>query len=188
MTLDEVLREALDLLRDGVDGRDSPYRTLALATMDADGGANLRTVILRAFDPAARSLAIHTDARSAKVAQLAANPLVALHGWDAGRRLQLRLRGRATLHAGDATARAAWEALPPLGRQLYRVRQVPGTAIADPAAVSFDEVPEAMGFAAFVVVAVAFDRLESLRLTHGGQMRARFEWPAGALAASWLVP
>ena len=187
MSLDEVLQEALGLLRGGVTERGSPFRTLILASGDADGTPDVRTVVLRGFDPAARTLAFHTDARSAKVAQLQAQPVAALLGWDAGRRLQIRLRGRATLRAGDAVARAAWDELPPLGRQLYRVRQTPGATLPSPAATHL-EAPDGMGFAVFMVVEIAFDRLETLLLGESGQVRARFDWTGDAVSSNWLVP
>jgi hypothetical protein len=188
MTLDSVLRQATDLLRDGASARQPAFRTLALASVDADGAPDVRTVILRGFDPDSRTLSVHTDARSAKVAQLRVRPRVALHAWDAAGRLQVRLFGRATLHAADATARAAWAALPALGRHLYRIRQEPGTTVADPSAVSFDDATDTAGFETFVVVEVAYHRLETLRLADHGQIRARFDWTEGGLAAAWLVP
>jgi hypothetical protein len=188
MTLDGSLRDACALLRDAVAEKQAPFRTLVLATVDVNGGPDLRTVILRAFDAANRSVMIHTDARSLKVAQLAATPLVALHAWDAGRRLQIRLRGRATRHAGDAVARAAWESLTPLGRQVYRVRQQPGASLPVPDAVQFEELPQATGFAAFMVIEVRYDRLETVLLADHGQIRARFDWSDGGLTSAWLVP
>jgi len=39
-----------------------------------------------------------------------------------------------------------------------------------------------------VVLEVAFDRLETLRLTDQGQVRARFDFAADAVSAAWLVP
>lgn len=188
MTLDEVLQETLGRLLDGVSNRHSPFRTLSLASADVDGWPDQRTVILRAFDGPARSLEVHTDSRSAKIAQLRVDRRVTLLGWDAMSRLQVRLRGLVTLHAGDTVARSAWDSLPAVSRQLYRVQQEPGTILPDPAAAQFDEGPEAAGFATFIVVTVVFSRLETLHLTDAGQMRARFDWSAGTMTANWLVP
>ncbi len=83
LTLEGALHAAFGRLAEGArDGR-SPFRTPALATLGRDGAPQLRTVVLRGFDPAARSLSIHTDRRSAKVAELAADPRAALHVYDA---------------------------------------------------------------------------------------------------------
>jgi len=188
VTLDDILAEAFACLAAGVAEHGSPFRTLTLATVDASGSPDTRTIVLRGFDRAANVVSLHTDSRAAKYGQILANPAVALLFWDKQRRLQLRLRGRATLHGGDATARAAWAALPNVARQLYRVRQAPGTQLPDPSAAQYGEGPEALGFAAFVVIEVAFDRLEALHLTDTGQIRARFDFLPGGVQAAWLVP
>jgi hypothetical protein len=188
VTLDEVLADAFQCLAAGVTDRASPFRTVGVATVAADGTPDVRVLVLRTFDGTARHLTLHTDARSTKYAELRANPAVALLGWDRERRLQLRLRGRASLHSGGGTARAAWEALPQVTRQLYRLHQAPGTRLPDPSPGHYDEAPEAVGFASFVVVGVTFDRLETLRLTDHGLVRARFDFAAGGVDAAWLVP
>jgi hypothetical protein len=187
-TLAAMLAEAEAALHSAVTERAAAMRMVVLATLDRAGAPDLRGVILRGFDSAARVLSVHTDARSAKLAQLRAQPRVALHAWDAARRLQIRLHGHARLHAGDAVALAAWAALPAGSRQLYRVRPCPGTALADPAAAYRDALPDAAALVNFVVVAIAYDGLETLRLTEAGQLRARFDWSPDGVAARWLVP
>lgn len=188
MTLDNVLSDAFRRLEAGVADHAAPFHLLGLGTV-ADGGLpELRIVVLRGFDGAARRLIAHTDARSGKFAQLQTNPAVALLGWDPMARLQIRLRGTATLHAGDAAAQAAWGALSHGRRQLYRLRQSPGTALPDPSPHHYSEAPESVGFAAFAIVAVVFDEMETLLLADGGQERARFRFAGDGVAASWLVP
>ena len=188
MTLDGILDEAFALLAAATKDRAAPFRTVTLATVAAGGGPDVRIVVLRSFDPAGRRLSVHTDARSAKVAQIQAHPAVALLAWDPVRRLQLRLRGQASLRSGDAMTRDAWEGLPGATRHLYRLRQVPGTRLPEPSPNQYDEAPEAFGFARFLVVDIAFDRLEALHLTHLGQIRARFDFAGAAVDAAWLVP
>ena len=46
---------------------------------------------------------------------------------------------------------AAWAALPTVNRQLYRLRQPPGTPLPDPSPDQYEEASEAVGFAAFVL-------------------------------------
>jgi hypothetical protein len=188
MTLDETLQEGLGLLAAAVTDRRSPFRTLVLATVDADGAPSARILVLRAFDPKANRISLHTDRRSAKQAELLANPAAAVLAWDPTRRLQVRLRGRATLHRDDDVARAEWADLPAGARRLYRERRMPGSALADPSPRPEDELSEPQGFGQFLVIRVVFDRMETLSLTDGGQIRAGFDFSAAGVAASWLVP
>ncbi len=188
MTLDETLAEAWRLLASGAADPKSPFRTVSLGTVALDGTPTQRIVVVRGVDAAQRVVSLHTDSRSAKFAELQARPAVALLAWDPAERLQLRLSGQAALHAGDAHAFAAWDALPPISRQLYRVRQAPGTPVSDPSPSQYGEYPEPAGLAFFTAIEVAVTRVEALRLTNRGQIRARFEWGADGPAATWLVP
>ena len=61
------------LVRAVADSRHA-WRWPALATIGADGAPDVRTVVLRNASEALRRLELHTDARSAKVAQVAARP------------------------------------------------------------------------------------------------------------------
>jgi hypothetical protein len=184
--LDGTLAEAFRLLSRGVADRRCPFHTPCLATVDAAGAPALRTVVLRGFDPMARRLRLHTDLRSGKMAQIRANPAVALHGYDRAAQVQLRLSGIATLHADDAVADAAWAASRPFSRRCYAIGDAPGTPCVTPPDAPADETAGRGNFAAIVIV---FDRLEWLWLAASGHRRARFAWAAdGTLAAAWLVP
>jgi hypothetical protein len=184
-TLASCLERAFALLAEGVTNRRSPFHTPTLATIGLDGAPRARTLVLRGFDPAARTLRLHTDARSAKVAELAAEPRCALHGYDAAGGLQLRLTGRATVH-DDAVAEAAWQASRPSSRACYAIAPGPGTPVAEPPPAPRD--PEA-GRRHFRAILLRFERLEWLDLAASGHRRARFAWPAeGPPATTWLVP
>lgn len=182
----EALESAFRLLARGVADRRSPFHTPTLATRGADGAPNLRTVVLRAFDPARRRLRIHTDRRSAKAAELAAEPRAMLHGYDPGAQVQLRLAGRARLHLDDAVADAAWAASREMSRMCYAAEHAPGAILAAPAAAPRDA---AAGRANFAAVLMEVDSLDWLLLAHEGHRRARFSWDAaGALTAAWIAP
>ncbi|MEL6316327.1 MAG: pyridoxamine 5'-phosphate oxidase family protein, partial [Pseudomonadota bacterium] len=82
----------------------APSRFCALATVAEDGGAEARTVVLRAADPAAAAVEAFTDARTPKLREIAAEPRVTLLYWDPRARLQGRVRGRARAETGPAAA------------------------------------------------------------------------------------
>lgn len=178
-----TLAEAFALLARGVADRRSPFHTPTLATIGLDGAPRARTLVLRGFDPAARTLRLHTDARSAKAQEVLADPRAALHAYDARAQVQIRLQGRVTLHRADALADAAWAGSRPFSRMCYAVEPGPGSPAALPPPAPRD--PEA-GRAHFTTLLFAFDRLEWLWLDAAGHRRALFTF--GPDDAGWLVP
>lgn len=188
--LPATLEEAWAAVARGVHDRRSPFHTPALASTGLDGQPRLRVVVLRAFDQEARTLRVHTDRRSDKVAEIAREPRVAVLGYDAATKLQVRLEGRASLHLDDRVADAAWEGSRPMSRACYGTIPPSGSPI--PAGAAFrlpaDEAGRAAGRAHFAAVLIRVERLESLYLDHGGHRRARFVWEGDDLTATWLVP
>ena len=163
----------------------SPWRNLALGTNGLDGAPQVRTVVLRRFTGMA--LDIHTDTRSAKVAELRASPAAALHGWDAGSAIQLRASGPARLHVGDDVAEESWAGLREQTRATYRVQPGPGTTLAGPDNQAPD-ADDAEAQRVFCVVRLEIASVDWLLLAKGGNRRARFSWVGGAALAEWVVP
>lgn len=187
-TLPATLAGAWERLAEGVADRRSPFHTPALATLGLDGRPRLRTVVLREADPAARRLRVHLDRRSEKAAEIARDPRVALHAYDAAGRFQLRVEGTGALHTDDPVADAAWAAARPMSRKTYAVAPGPGTPL--PSGDAYDLPDDAeVGRPHFAVLVVTVARIETLGLAREGHRRARFDWDAGgALAMTWLVP
>lgn len=185
-SLPETLAQALDALARGVADRHHGFHCPALATIGLDGAPSIRTLVLRGVDAGSRRLRLHSDRRAAKVAELAADGRAALLFYDAGAQLQLRLSGRATLHADDAIADGAWAGSREMSRRCYAIAPAPGSAIPAPPAAPLDS--EA-GRPHFCVVLFHLETLESLHLAAAGHRRARFAWDAaGQATATWLVP
>jgi len=185
-TLEDVLEDCLRRLARGVADRRSPFHTPSMASVGLDGAPALRTVVLRGVDVAARTLRVHTDRRSAKYAELARDPRAALHGYDPGAQIQLRLAGTVTLHAEDAVAEAAWTGSREASRLCYAIDPAPGTPVEAP-----PPAPRALDAAArgnFAALVLRFDTLEWLWLSAEGHRRARFDWAGSDLTARWLVP
>lgn len=183
--LDDVLADAWRRLSRGVADRRSAFRSPALATVGPDGLPQVRTVVLRAFDPSRRVVTVHSDCRAGKIMALAAQPAVALHVWDAGAQIQLRLNGMAAVFTGPA-ARGAWDRLHAGSRAAYTVAGQPGTRVADPDGL--ERVSEVEGFARFAVIEITLSAVEWLHLAKDGHKRARFAWCEAEQTAEWLVP
>jgi hypothetical protein len=168
-----------------------------VATIGADGAPRLRTVVLRGAEPSARALRFHTDRRSAKVPEIAADPRVSVHFYDARAKVQLRIAARATIHGTDAVAEAAWQRTSEMGRRCYLEEPAPGTPSAAPTS-GLTEAQEAAvprgaaaepGRANFAVVTLDVRSIEWLYLAARGHRRARFDWDEdGRPAQTWLVP
>jgi pyridoxine/pyridoxamine 5'-phosphate oxidase len=170
------------LVRAAADKR-AAFNTLVLSTIGLDGAPSARTVVLRRVDRTLRTVHIHTDTRSQKIAELRHAPSVALVGWDPRAHLQVRLVGEASIHLGDPIAADGWARSHAGARRLYAQATAPGTPIATPADFDPPEDTEA-GFECFTVLVIGITALEALQLGRVGHRRARFT----ATAASWLAP
>lgn len=187
--LEETLRHAWACLARGVNDRRSPFHTPSLATIGLDGRPRMRTVVLRGVDVAARTLRCHTDLRGLKVAEIARDPRVALHGYDARAKLQIRVEGSAVVHADDAIADEAWAGSRSMSRACYGVAPAPGSEIEAPGAFRLpSEAAEIdAGRPNFSAALIHVERIETLYLDFGGHRRAAFDVAAGG-AGRWLTP
>lgn len=157
-----VLHPVWDAL-DAATSRRTAFTLAALATVAGDGAPRVRSVILRDWDRDRAVLAFATDARSAKVRDLRADPRVALVLWDDGAQVQVRLGGRATVVADPAERRRRWEGLGERTRRGYATVPAPGDAVdGDRAGLDDDE---AAWFDRFAWVEVAVDRVDRLDLS-----------------------
>ena len=175
------------MLERGAADRRSAFHTPTVATIGLDGRPRLRTIVLRACDTANRSLRFHTDARSDKINELRANPRAAMHFYDAGAKIQLRLDVRLDMLTGAARD-DAWAKTRPMSRECYQVTTAPGCTIDTPEQVVFDAAATDDGAVHFVPVAAHVEAMEWLYLAARGHRRARFDFTANPPAASWLVP
>ncbi|MCR1769238.1 Pyridoxine/pyridoxamine 5'-phosphate oxidase [Burkholderia glumae] len=181
------------LLEEGAGaGRErSPFTMLQAATLGLDGAPKVRTVVLRGADRQARTLMFHTDARAAKVAELARDARIALVGCDLVNGLQIRVEGTATRRTDTAGRLAIWRASRPRTLVLYRAPLPPGTPVATPA----DAQPCAAGndasldgFEHFAVFDVHVATLDWLDLSRDGHQRARLVFGANGWQAGWIAP
>ncbi len=164
----------------GVHDRHAPARHPTLATVSPDGLPKARTVVLRAADKSLGRLEIHTNLHSSKIADLMARPLAALHVWDNGSRLQIRVEADVEIASGADVAHT-WARVPDRSRTAYSSSHTPGHPI--PSALAYDNAPDPSVFA------VLHLNIRSLDLLHLGSdhRRAQFTRENG-WAGQWLVP
>ncbi|MBC8049613.1 MAG: pyridoxamine 5'-phosphate oxidase family protein [Chitinophagales bacterium] len=186
--LSAALGYAFGQMAAALSDRRSGFHSPTVATLGLDGFPKARTVIIRHFDKAARTVGFHTDKRSRKWLELQRNPHLALHGYDAGRKLQLRFQCDATLHYGDEIAHSAWKASRVMSRACYAQALAPGAAMETPDAASANAIADSDAFENFAVVRAKFHCIEWLYLAAQGHRRAEFSWADDSLTARWLAP
>lgn len=183
--LDASLETAWQLWGRGTVDRHSAFHAPIVASVDADGNPQARTMILRAVDRDQRTMRFHTDVRSAKIGQWQGTARVCILGYDASKKIQLRVNGHVTLHTTDAVADDAWNNSRPESRVAYSVKIAPGSVVDMPTATP---QPNGEGRENFAVVIVNIDSLEWIYLSAEGNRRALFAWQDGALKSNWLQP
>ena len=179
----------------GAADRRSPFHTPVVGSTDVAGHVHQRVMVLRKVDRPAASLRFHTDIRSAKTAQVD-GARVALLGYDAGAKIQLRVQGTAAIHTDGPDVDAAWTATSPSGRRSYLTILAPGTAsgtatsgLPDDMALRTPTADETLlGRANFGLLVVSVDRLECLHLAHDGHRRAAFTRLGEEWHGAWLIP
>ncbi|MGC4365411.1 pyridoxamine 5'-phosphate oxidase family protein [Hydrogenophaga sp. R2] len=118
-----------ELQRATVD-RHHEWRTPVLASVDADGLPQARTVVLRRADAEARTLTCFTDARSPKCADLQARPRAALVFWSQRLGWQLRITADARVATDGPAVQAAWERVRPSAAATdYLMPRAPGAPL-----------------------------------------------------------
>lgn len=116
------------------DARVLEPNAMVLATAGADGTPDARTVLLKGAD--ARGFAFYTDYRSAKAAELDANPRAALVFWWAELERQVRVAGRVERVSREESA--AYYATRPRGSQMGAWTSRQSSVLPDRAALERD--------------------------------------------------
>ncbi len=188
------LHDSWHLLLKAAKKRKGDYQTPVIGTVESQQ-AQMRVVILREVGLQERQLAFFTDARSDKVAQLKEQARLSWLFWDAGKKVQMRMKGSVELHRKDELCRTYWDRLPVAGRKNYATAAPPGSL----ARQSTDGLPEAWqddmpleeteyAFEHFMVVVSTIDQADLLHLHRDGHQRALFQWEAGEWRGHWAVP
>ena len=192
-----VAAEIWAQLEQGVASAASPFHTATFGTVRR-GAPRLRSVIVRKIDRGRGEIVCHTDFRSEKVGDLAAEPRVVFHFYSAPDKVQIQLTGGARLHRQDTLAEATWAALSLSSRRNYCTRLAPGTPVPHADSGLSEALRERSpsaeesesGWPHFALIVTRIERIEWLHLAAGNNHRACFT-RAGAtddFAGQWLIP
>ncbi len=114
----EILKNIWKNLDLGTLQRRHPFHQPVFATM-CDDAPELRTVVLRRFWRRPPCLAFHSHCGSPKVNQIRANPNVYWLFYHAEEKLQVRIKGIATIHTSDELAEEQWQSTELFSRRCY---------------------------------------------------------------------
>jgi len=195
--LSGVLERSWLLLEQSIEDPTSPVRTPVLISVSADGLAQGRTVVLRAFNRQQRQLKIYTDVRSEKVAQLRTQPVCTLVAYQPNPMIQLRLKTNAVVNHNNEITRESWAVMPGPNRCNYLTDPNPGSisvkATDGRPIINAESVPtndeNEIAYSHFSVIVFAINELEWLYLPRRGHRRAQFIWDrTNSLQSNWLIP
>lgn len=192
-SLEDVRKDCAQRLIRAARDRRSAMHTAVIVTGDVDA----RVMVLRAFDQAAWSLRLHTDARAPKAAVIAGDPRVAALFYDQGAKIQIRLRGTGEILTTGPEVDAAWTGSTRFARRCY-LGEGPGVVSSGPTSglpgeVEGREPEEAELVPArdhFALLRIRIAVIDWLYLSHTGHLRARFTRTdeAAPWKGCWLTP
>ncbi len=188
-SLIDTLDQAWACMAAGAAPGRSRFSMVQVASIGEDGAPRARTVVIRAVDTEARTLAFNTDRRSPKVKELHADPRVTIIGYDMEAGQQVRIQGAARLHIGDSEAMAAWGGVQQHSRINYAGEFSPGDVLDDPrlADTRAPDDPK-IGFDKFCRVVVAAQTIDWLDLAADGHRRAVHVWTGSRWDSAWVAP
>ena len=188
-TLELNLLEAENLISDGVENSKSMFHTPVLSSF-VEKTISTRTVVLREFDSKNRTLRFHTDSRSGKIEELKENSISSVHGYDPDLKVQIRLKGKTSLHIDNEISKKAWAESREMSKMCYSVKDSPGNKISSPEPFDLikEEIDIELGYNNFAVLHFSYDSLEFLFLKGAGHRRSLFDWSSDQLESSWLIP
>lgn len=171
---------------------DPGSRYLQLATVRADGVPANRTLVFRGFEAHSGALYMVSDERSAKPAELRAEPRAAIAWYFSKTREQFRLTGTVTCvlptdgAAALADCQRKWNSLSPAARSQYFWPE-PGTPLAAQAPPTGQPPIEAPP-PWFLVLTMAVTEVDHLDLRPSPQRRRHYLLQDGAWQAAEINP
>lgn len=185
------------MLERGTRDRKDNFHTGALATIGLNGAPEIRTVVLRKILPEAKILLCHVDVRSPKIAEIEKDRRVSWLFYHVEEKLQLRIRGRATIQTNGELADLQWQTTGLFSRRCYcgarpgRLKNAPSSGLPE---FLIDREPtfkesEELGRKNFAVLSSAIDEIDVYELHVSGHRRSLFKWnELGKLEMRWLTP
>ncbi len=175
---EKIADETWKRLRLASNDRSHPLGLFAVSTVDGQGHADCRTLVLRGANRETACLWFYTDVRAAKVAQLRANPAACAVAYERGDGVQLRIKGMVELHHENDLALRHWEQVEFHIHHSYATPFSPGQSLRhpDPKMREYRQRPDALDMDAarrnFAVMEMKIDLIDWLQIGEAGDQRA----------------
>lgn len=149
------------------DSKKHAFRFFTLATIASDGRPNVRTVVLRNFNPKDISFTIYTDSRSQKLQELEQDKRAQLLFYDPKRMLQIVV---SVVLLENINENKIYDDIPEHSKKDYSSIIIPGSKINSPDKLQFNF---SKGF--FSKLIFKAETIEYLRLKRPNHLRAFFK-------------
>ena len=156
-----------------------PYRYFYLATVAKNGLPEVRTVVLRKFEPRELLFTIYTDARTPKVNSLEVLPNAELLFYDARKLTQIRVRAICIEQSRDEVAFSQQHQN---AQKDYTTTIAPGEPIKSMDSIAYGEENH------FVKLVFKATKIDFLRLKRPNHQRAIFEFLDGRWEGRFVSP
>jgi 3-hydroxyisobutyrate dehydrogenase len=195
-SLADIETEIWNLLTAGSKNPKEAFYTGTLGTQPTSG-VELRTVVIREVNVQDRQIICYTDKRAAKVAEIQIYPTISFLFWDAEKRIQLRLSGKASVEINNQLTDKHWQQTTPSNRRSYMAIPAPGSLLDHPSSGLSPELDgreptleeSEQGKVNFAVIVSTVHQIDWLYLGSKGHRRAMFRYEKGLLKeSSWMVP
>jgi len=164
--------------------RHHEWRTPVLASADADGLPDARTVVLRQVNAGAGLLTFYTDSRSPKVAQLQAQAQAMLVFWSARLSWQLRVRVACSVITSGPEVEALWQGVSQSAAAGDYLSPLPPGALLPPGSGMADVANASAPTHSFALLRAQVLQMDWLELSRDGHRRAQLS----ANTWVWLTP
>ena len=156
------------------------WRTPTLATVDAHGYPNARTVVLREVDTNQQNFVIYTDRRSPKVQDLLECNRAEMVFWSTSLNWQLRAKTEITVLTDGTLVEQAWDKVKnSVAATDYLRNQLPGAVIQQA-----NDTSQTTKEHQLCVLRAHVEELDWLELSRAGNRRLKIQ----GNKANWLVP
>lgn len=185
MDLKNAWELVFDQLEQASKDPDHAFRYLTMATLSKEKAPAQRMVVLREFSKDDVLITVFTDARSKKVEEIKNNDSVSLLFYDPEEKLQVSIKGKASLLTENHKKMKYWNESGSHGAHSYTAHRSPGEVIQDPSEAYDWDLESSENFC---VIMIKAESMKFLQLNGHRHLRAIQSFSEGSRKRNWIAP